>query len=522
MFDTMSLGQKLCAKEFKEMEDALRIKLFEMQTALATHKLAMLITLDGVSNAGRGAVLNLLSGWLDGKHFTNHTFWKLTDAETERPRDWKYWNKLPSKGDIAVFFGGWYGKNIRLFAQGDLSEDDLQDRLREYNGLERTLADNGYIQLKLWLHLDKDEHKKRRKAREHENCDFHFTPYEKENGKKYDALIGSVQKIITATDAPHAPWHIIDAHDKHFRNVAIVKAIIVAIEKAIAAKEAIVPDSTQCTLPSFEDTSRVAILDRVDLSQTIEKEDYSKKIKALQNEVSRLSFEAYKEGISTTLMFEGWDAGGKGGNIRRIMGAVDARITRVIPISSPTSEDLAHHYLWRFWKHVPMAGNVVIFDRSWYGRVLVERVEGFAHPDEWRRAYTEINHFEKQVVDNKHILLKFWLQISPDEQLRRFEERQKIAWKNYKITDEDWRNREKTPAYMIAADEMFMRTSTNYAPWHIIPAESKYIARIETLTIYRDALRKALGKDCADKGPDQSCACLRDVKEMKKGKKSKK
>ena len=205
-----------------------------------------------------------------------------------------------------------------------------------------------------------------------------------------------------------------------------------------------------------------------------------------------LIIRAYKKGISSTLIFEGWDAAGKGGAIRRLTAGTDARITRVIPISAPSDEELAHHYLWRFWRHIPRAGFITIYDRSWYGRVLVERVEKLTPKEDWARAYAEINHFEHQLTNNGNILLKFWLHISPEEQLRRFREREAIPWKRYKITDEDWRNRDKWPEYARAADEMFLRTSTEDAPWHVVPAENKKYARLMVLRIYRDALKRAL------------------------------
>ena len=249
------------------------------------------------------------------------------------------------------------------------------------------------------------------------------------------------------------------------------------------------------SLPEVEEDAReslVSTLDAIDLSSVQAPEHYQKELKRLQKEIYQLSFQAYKKGISSTLIFEGWDAAGKGGAIRRLTAGTDARITRVIPISAPSDEELAHHYLWRFWRHIPRAGFITIYDRSWYGRVLVERVEKLTPKEDWARAYAEINHFEHQLTNNGNILLKFWLHISPEEQLRRFREREAIPWKRYKITDEDWRNRDKWPEYARAADEMFLRTSTEDAPWHVVPAENKKYARLMVLRIYRDALKRAL------------------------------
>ncbi len=493
MFETMILGQKFSKKEYKELENELRIKLFRLQQECEKHKIAVLVTILGVDGSGRGSIVNTLSSWLDAKKISNRTFWRSTDEERARPDSWKYWVRLPGYGEFGIFFGGWYDEDIRKASYGQISEAHLYKTMHKRVELERTLADNNYAIAKFWLHLSEKEHNKRRKARLKEQGQSRFTPYDKESEKHYSSLIETVSKTITMTDRDFAPWYTIDAYDNDYKLISVVRALIERLENAIATKIA------AKNVPQLEEAEQsekiITALDRVDLSQSISRDAYRKQLKELKNEIYQLSYKAYKQGISSTLVFEGWDAGGKGGAIRRIASGVDSRITRIIPISAPTDEELAHHYLWRFWRHVPMSGYVTIYDRSWYGRVLVERVEAFAKQHEWRRAYAEINNFEEQLTENKNILLKFWMHISPEEQLRRFKEREEIAWKNYKITDDDWRNREKADAYKVAADEMFMRTNTDYAPWHIVPAESKYFARIFVLKIYRDALIKALKQE---------------------------
>jgi polyphosphate kinase 2 (PPK2 family) len=190
------------------------------------------------------------------------------------------------------------------------------------------------------------------------------------------------------------------------------------------------------------------------------------------------------------LVFEGWDAAGKGGVIRRITAAMDARDYRVIPIAAPNDEERAHHYLWRFWRQIPGAGRMTIFDRSWYGRVLVERVEGFATEAEWTRAYAEIVDFEQQLYDHRALILKFWIHIDSAEQLKRFRSRQDTPYKDYKITEEDYRNRERRNDYELAANEMLGRTWTEYAPWHLVEGNDKRFARIKVLKIICDQLEK--------------------------------
>ncbi len=493
MFQTMTVGQKFSKEEFKKLEEELRFKLFQLQSQCTEHKIAVLVTIMGVECAGRGSLINTLSSWLDAKKLHNNTFWLRTDEEIERPDTWRYWRKIPGYGEFGIFFGGWYEGPVDRRAKGQISESELCETLHKRMELERTLADNGYVISKFWLHLSEKEYNKRHKARQKEQGRISFTPKDKDTTKTYASLIDTMATTITVTDRDFAPWFSIDAYDKEFKVVSVARVLIQNLENAIADK--IAAKAQKKAEEQTQQEACITILDRVDLRKTLERNDYRAQLKALKNEVYSLTFEAYKRGISSTLVFEGWDAGGKGGAIRRIAGSVDARISRIIPISAPTDEELAHHYLWRFWRHVPRAGHVTMYDRSWYGRVLVERVEGFAKQHEWKRAFAEINNFEEQLTDGKNILLKFWLHISAEEQLRRFEERANTPYKNYKITDEDWRNREKGPAYKIAADEMFMRTDTAYAPWKIIPAESKYFARIEVLKCYRDALNKALDKN---------------------------
>ncbi len=501
MFKTMILGQEYARDAYVETEKELRVKLFELQRKCEEYKISILVTILGVDGSGRGALVNALSSWVDAKKLVNHTFWKTTEAEAFRPDAWKYWLKLPAYGEFGIFFGGWYDETIRKASYGEISDAELYKTMSKRVQFENTLADNGYALAKFWLHLGQEEHSKRRKARQKEQGSCRFTPYDKHSEEKYNQLIDTVSKTITMTDRDFAPWYIIDAHDKRFCHVTVAQAIISHVEGLIRAKVAEKNAKAEPVVADVVETEpTVTVLDRLDMTPSLERAAYKKELKKLQREVFQLSYKAYQHGISSTLTFEGWDAGGKGGAIRRLAAAVDSRITRIIPVSAPTDEELAHHYLWRFWRHVPMAGYVTIYDRTWYGRVLVERVEKFAKACDWKRAYAEINNFEEQLVDGKNILLKFWLHISSDEQLERFKERENTPWKSYKLTDEDWRNREKAEDYKIAADEMFMRTNTSYAPWHIIPANSKYYARIQVLKIYRKALKEALGKYA-----DESC-----------------
>jgi polyphosphate kinase 2 (PPK2 family) len=237
---------------------------------------------------------------------------------------------------------------------------------------------------------------------------------------------------------------------------------------------------------------RATVLSRLNMSREIDRSGFRKKLEEQQGRLNLLHRKAREKGISAILVFEGWDGAGKGGAIRRVTAALDAPTYEIIPIAAPTDEERAHHYLWRFWRHVPREGRLSIFDRSWYGRVLVERVEGFASAGEWFRAYSEINDFEEQLVDHGIVLLKYWLHITPEEQLRRFKERERSPFKQWKLTDEDWRNRKKRSDYARAVNEMIARTSTRTAPWTLVEANNKYYARIKVIETFWARLQKAL------------------------------
>lgn len=510
MFKSITLGQSYSNKEYKKVEGELKLKLFELQQACEQNKLSVLITLSGVEGSGRGDVLNTISSWLDIKKVRNHTFWNPSDEDLSRPTAWRYWMRLPKTGEFAIFFNGWYGELFSNVVFDKYDDVALFRALHKKIDLERMLAYSNCINVKLWLHLDEKEYIKRRKQRLKDKLALQFSPLAKKP-IPYAKVIEAASRIIHTTDSDFAPWCIIDAYDKNFRDLSIGKALIENIEHAIN-KQISLKELKETHVTEFSDEP-LSILDRIDLSLDIKKADYKKELLNLQKQIARLSFRTYKKGISTTIIFEGWDAGGKGGVIRRLARAVDSRISQIIPISVPTDEELAHHYLWRFWRHIPRAGFVTIFDRSWYGRVLVERIEGLTRTTDWKRAYAEINEFEDELIDNKNILLKFWLQISPEEQLARFKEREVTPWKQYKLTEDDWRNRAKIPQYNVAADEMFMRTNTAEAPWYIISAESKQYARIEVLRIYKDALLRALGEKNLEVGTSAKVMSIAKVKE---------
>ncbi len=359
------------------------------------------------------------------------------------------------------------------------------------------LADDGMLIVKLWYHLDKKTQKKRI-AEDRKNkgkSALEVSPLAASFAKRYGRFRDASERAIRKTDTGESPWHVIEAGDRRFRDLAtgftLLESLRRRLEKdvpAVATREKPVVQ-----LPDVP-SANVGILDRVDLSQRLDRETYDDQRKELQGRLNQLAWRARMKKVSSVVVFEGWDAAGKGGAIRRMTRAMDARLFRVIQTAAPTDEEAAHHYLWRFWRHVPGPGRMTVYDRSWYGRVLVERVEGLARPDECRRAYGEINSFEEQLCEHGIVLVKFWLHMSPEEQLNRFQERERTPHKAHKITEEDWRNRDKWDAYTEAVNDMVERTSTDDAPWHLVAANDKRSARVEVLTIVCEALEKALKK----------------------------
>lgn len=495
MFEAAELGRKIDKKQYKSMLPELRASLLQAQFALQDINRPVLIIVEGVDNASKGELINKLNEWLDTRGLEVHAFGQKTDEEYDRPRFWRYWRSLPPAGRIAIFSSSWYTGPIYQHTFGDIKKGKYERHLRRIAFLERMLAQDGMLILKFWLHMSKDHQSAAFKKLSRDKAQRAMvSPLDESLHKSYDKHVQAAEKAIRLTDQALAPWLVVEAEDDGYRDLTIAKTIVSALQNLkqqnSSEKDPIFPKIEM--VEASEDAP--SVLSGVDLEKTIDKNKYNDQLEKLQARLTRLSWEAYHRQITTVLVFEGWDAAGKGGAIRRLMQAVDARISRVISIAAPTDEEKAHHYLWRFWRHLPRAGRVIIYDRSWYGRVLVERVEGFAKEDEWRRAYLEINDFEEQLCAHGMVVSKFWIHIDQEEQLRRFKEREEIAYKQHKITDEDWRNREKWEAYEEAVDEMIVRTSTAHAPWRIIAGNDKKAARIEILECLCHSLEQALEK----------------------------
>ena len=495
MFEATKVGRTVDKDTFKEQQEELRTQLLLVQRELRQTDIPVLVLIAGIGGAGKGEVVNRLNEWLDARGVQTFAYWDETDEERQRPRYWRFWRSLPPRGEIAILFGGWYLAPIEQRVKGQCHDAELDAELSRIVDFERMLTQDGALIVKFWFHLSEAEQKARLKELSRDDRSrWKMLPRKGHFRKHYDHIEYVAERLIRHTDRGIAPWYLIEAKDRRYRDLTMGKTLLQAIRRRLSEPPVMEPpSSSHLELPEVP-SARITVLDQLDLSQTLAPEVYKTALPALQDQLNDLCWQAYKQKRSVVLVFEGADAGGKGGAIRRFTNAIDARLYRAIPIAAPTDEEKAQHYLWRFWRHIPRAGYITIYDRSWYGRVLVERVEGFATDAEWRRAYAEINEFEEQLTESGVILFKFWLQVSPEEQLRRFQDREAVPYKRYKITDEDWRNREKSDQYKAAVNDMVVYTSTESASWTLIEGDDKLFARIKVLTTLRDGLQAALAE----------------------------
>jgi polyphosphate:AMP phosphotransferase len=501
MFESAELGHKIDKATYDKEVPELRKELLDAQFDLAEQaKFPVIILVGGVDGAGRGETVNLLNEWMDSRFLMTHGMGEPSDEEMERPMMWRFWRALPPKGRIGIFLGSWYTWPILNRVMGVTKLADLDQSLERAKSLEKMLTDEGALIIKFWLHLSKDMQEKRLKLLEkNPKTRWRVTKRDWDHYKRYNKFLTVNESVLRHTSTAEAPWIVIEGSDDRYRSLTVGKVILEALRKRLSetskkteAKEAKVAKVRAAPLlPSID---KLNILETLDLAQKLEKKKFESELEKYQGKLALLTQDPKFKDITVVAVFEGNDAAGKGGAIRRITSAVDARQYQVVPIAAPTEEERAQPYLWRFWRHVPRRGRITIFDRSWYGRVLVERVEKFCSEFDWMRAYGEINEFEAQLVRHQTVVVKFWLTISKEEQLRRFKAREKIGFKRFKITDEDWRNRDKWDAYEQAISDMVDRTSTEVAPWTLVEANDKNFARIKILKTLCQRIEAAMKK----------------------------
>jgi len=491
MFESAELGHKIDKERWSAEVPQLRADLLEAQYELVKKKgFSTVVVIGGIDGAGKSETINVLSEWMDTRHMQTTAFSPVDHEISGRPPMWRFWRSLPPQGKIAVFAGSWYTSPITLRAYGEIKSNQLDHALVEIRAFERMLTDEGVLLLKFWFHLSKDRQKKRLKELSHDDRNaWRIGENEWRHFELYDKFVETSVRAIRETSTGNAPWTIVEGSDHRYRCLTVGRTMLDAMQKRLAKPEAAKAPTGVRTPPITPSIDGKHLVTSLDLESKMDKDKYPKEVDEQQGKLNLLTRHPKFKKLSVVVVFEGSDAAGKGGAIRRVTQALDARQYNVISIAAPTDEEKARPYLWRFWRNLPEDGRIGIFDRSWYGRVLVERVEGFCSEADWMRAYGEINDFEEQLVKNDTVVVKLWLQISKEEQLRRFEERQATAHKQHKITDEDWRNREKWDAYTQAVSDMIDRTSTELAPWTLVPANDKYKARIQVLKTIHGAIR---------------------------------
>ncbi|HYP77772.1 MAG TPA: polyphosphate:AMP phosphotransferase [Polyangiaceae bacterium] len=488
MLKSAELGRVLSKQEYDAALGDLRTSLLKVQAELEQAKFPVIVLINGADGAGKAETLNLLNEWFDARYVSTEAYGKPSEAERARPEYWRYWMTLPKAGQIGLFLGSWYTEPILDHVMNGGKARAFEEAITRINAFERTLADGGALFIKLWFHVSKKEQKRRLKAEERAtNTRLLVSKSNWRHHERYDEFISVTERVLRETSTGHASWTVIESGDDRYRNMTAGRTILERIEHRLASQRPSEPPQPQ---PDVGDP--VTILDRLDLSLKLDKPAYDKRMAGLQGKLGELARKLEKRQRGAIFVFEGSDAAGKGGAIRRLVWSLDARQYRIIPIAAPTDEERDHHYLWRFFRHLPRRGRITIYDRSWYGRVLVERVEGLTSEESFRRAYKEINEFEHELTRDGIVLVKFWLQISPDEQLRRFQAREREPWKQHKITAEDYRNRQKTHQYEAAAAEMIARNSTEYAPFTLVEAEDKHYARVKVLETVCERLEQAL------------------------------
>ena len=487
MLETVNLSASLDKEEFRAAMEALDLRLGLAQRRLREAGIPALVIVEGWDAAGKGSTLGRLLQPLDPRGFKVHHVGPATPLEGMFPPMWRFWNLLPARGALAVYNHSWYRRVWNEPMENGASPEAVRAAYERIRVFERQLADDGAVIVKFFLHISREEQARRFKALKKDPAfAWKVGAAEKARHKQYDAYLALAEDMLRETSTPHAPWTMVPATDERLRNVRVAETLAAALEGAL---ESPAPAVSPAPAPT---PRRTGPLDRVDLDQGLERETYAKRLPKLQQELRRLQHLCYLRRRPVVLAFEGWDAAGKGGAIKRLTRELDPRGYEVIPVAAPDGVEKTHHHLWRFWRSLPKAGHFTVFDRTWYGRVLVERVEGYAGTEEWQRAYREINEFEAELVEHGMVVLKFWMHISRDEQLRRFEAREATPEKRWKITEEDWRNREKWDAYEAAVSAMIEQTSSAQAPWTLVAGNDKRHARISVLQTAVDRVAAAL------------------------------
>lgn len=520
MIEKIDLSKHMGKKEYKKRMKVLNVTLSELQRECKEREIPIIIVFEGWGASSKGYMINRLIEPLDPRGFRVYTTERPTEDELERPFLYRFMTKTPSKGRIAIFDCSWYRKVMQERVDGLTSNVEVSTNFLEINNFERLLTEDGVVLIKFFLHISKEEQKRRYETLAFSpKTAWRVTPEDWEQNRKYDDYIKMIDEMLVKTDQNYAPWTVIEAMDKEYACAKLLQTVVhrlsqvceiareaekdIARDKGKRKREHAQSNGTpykdevskeDCLISFHSKRFQNGVLNGIDLSLSLSKKEAKGELRELQKRLGVLQDIMYRKKVPMVIVFEGWDAAGKGGTIKRVTSHLDPRRYEVIPVSAPKEEERLHHYLWRFWGHMPRNGHIAIFDRSWYGRVLVERVEGLCTKEEWGRSYNEINHMEEHIANAGTLVLKFFLHIDKKEQGKRFKARQENPKKRWKITKEDWRNRKKWDSYEEAMDEMLVRTSTVYAPWIVVESNSKPYARVKVIRTIVEALEKKLNE----------------------------
>ena len=490
MLEEVNLKAKLEKADYEALMPALKQQLAALDAPLRSAGLPVIILFEGRSAAGKGKMIGRLIKNLDPRWFKVVNTQAPTELEQRYPYLRRHWLTIPEEGMFSIMDRSWYQEvSVRAIAD-KLSARCVETRLADIRRFEKTLTDNGYLILKFFLHISKREMKARLKElSENPETAFRVVKSDRKQLSHYEDYYRAFDRMIEKTQSAEAPWTLVSGMDSRAAAVQVFRTVIDAVQARLEERRNGESENISLPLPA---SAKPLSLSEVDLTQSLTREEYKN---CLEEEKARLAKNQnllYLKRIPLVVGFEGWDAAGKGGCIKRLSSPLDARGYAALPIASPTPEEKKRHFLWRFYARLPKSGHIAIFDRTWYGRVLVERIEGFCSEADWKRAYGEINDFESYLAASGTLVVKFWIHISKDEQLKRFRARERTPEKQWKITAEDWRNREKWALYETAVNDMLRYTSTETAPWHILAGNDKYFARIQALRIVNEAIEARL------------------------------
>lgn len=494
MLETIVTRENMTDEEIKGKSAELKAELVKIQQKIKNAHLPVIVVFEGLGASGKGEVIRRFISDLDPRFFDVKANAFSTVEEKNKPFLWRYWKQIPARGRIAILDKSWYQETVSQYFNEKISSKTATKRVKSINIFERQLVDDGYLIIKLFLDIDKKEQKKRfSDLLKCKNTSFRVTKSDLKKNEKYSLYSKCFDTIMTRTSTTLSPWHVIDAKDINFAAYETFRTVVGSINARLSVKANSIGGVITAEQEKQEFTmAKMPLLSKVDMTPSLTDEEYESELKRLRKKLAEAQNKMLALKIPAVIGFEGWDAAGKGGAIKRLSSAFDPRGYDAVPICAPTPEELSKHYLWRFWKELPVNGETIIFDRTWYGRVMVEKLEKFTKLSRVNQAYNEINEFEKELHDSGMVVIKFWLNIDNDEQLRRFNDRKNTPEKRWKITDEDWRNREKWADYEKAVDKMILKTSTDFAPWNIIEGNDKKYARIKVMSVVLEEFTKAI------------------------------